>query len=59
MMIGSVAALHESDTDGWLGLFDEFDDDTLTYLGVDRDPAEFRELLAGNRSLAALPRAHR
>lgn len=59
MMMGSVAALHESDTDGWLGLFDEFDDDTLTYLGVDRDPAEFRELLAGYRSLAALPRAQR
>ncbi len=52
-----VAELTRSD--GWLALFDQFDDDTLTYLGVDRDLAEFRKQLAGYRSLAALPRAQR
>jgi hypothetical protein len=59
VMVGSVAALHDSDADGWLGLFDGFDDATLTHLGLDGDPAEFRQVLAQYRSLAALPRAQR
>lgn len=58
-MVGGVAALHVGGSEAWIELFLSLDDDVLRHIGVDREPAEFRDLLTRYRNLSALPRAQR
>ena len=58
-MVSGISALQSASPDGWLDLLSQLDDATLTHVGVEGGPTEFRDAIAKYRGLAGLPRARR